>query len=154
MKYLFYFLLLYSNSLFSQLNWEESNLHIQVNSIRKTNGLNELKFVKLDNLVMDEFINNLEDPKDTSLESLNKIIFNVNNWCDVYFANQNIHINYGYIVTSSNKYKDADLLLNIINSNERTIVNLNDIEYDLIKRWEYRIKNKRIIFIYIISYRT
>lgn len=154
MKYLFYFLLLYSNSLFSQLNWEESNLHIQVNSIRKTNGLNELKFVKLDNLVMDEFINNLEDPKDTSLESLNKIILNVNNWCDVYFTNQNVHINYGYIVTSSNKYKDGDLLLNIINSNERTIININDIEYDLIKRWEYRIKNKRIIFIYIISYRT
>lgn len=154
MKYLFYLLLLYSNSLFSQLNWEESNLHLQVNSIRKTNGLKELKFVKLDNLDMDEFINNLEEPKDTSLESLNKIIKNVNDWCDVYFYNQNIHINYGYIVTSSNKYKDSDLLSNIINSNERTIVNLNDIEYDLIKRWEYRIKNKRIIFIYIISYRT
>lgn len=140
--------------MFSQLNWEESNLHLQVNSIRKTNGLKELKFVKLDNLDMDEFINNLEEPKDTSLESLNKIIKNVNDWCDVYFYNQNIHINYGYIVTSSNKYKDSDLLSNIINSNERTIVNLNDIEYDLIKRWEYRIKNKRIIFIYIISYRT
>ena len=127
MKYLFYLLLLYSNSLFSQLNWEESNLHLQVNSIRKTNGLKELKFVKLDNLDMDEFINNLEEPKDTSLESLNKIIKNVNDWCDVYFYNQNIHINYGYIVTSSNKYKDSDLLSNIINSNERTIVNLNDI---------------------------
>lgn len=113
--------------MFSQLNWEESNLHLQVNSIRKTNGLKELKFVKLDNLDMDEFINNLEEPKDTSLESLNKIIKNVNDWCDVYFYNQNIHINYGYIVTSSNKYKDSDLLSNIINSNERTIVNLNDI---------------------------